>query len=131
MGFLEIIITTVVLIVVTAITQSRKNTKAQRKIQAPINVDDTDSTLSDTIDTSNPTTSSNTLITKSTPLHIDNTKAKPKVAHRAAAQGAKASQSPKNTQKTASDCEDDTTFDLRKAVIYSEILTPKFKEEDF
>ena len=62
---------------------------------------------------------------------MDNTKAKPKVSHRAAAQGVKASQSPKNTPKTASDSEDDTTFDLRKAVIYSEILTPKFKEEDF
>ena len=131
MGFLEIIITTVVLIVVTAITQSGKNTKAQRKIQAPINVDDTDSTLSNTIDTSNPATSSNALTTKIAPLRVDDTKAKTKAAHRAAAQGVKVSQSPKNTPKTASDCEDDTTFDLRKAVIYSEILTPKFKEEDF
>ena len=36
-------------------------------------------------------------------------------------------EAPKNTQKSS----DEEEFDLRKAVVYSEILTPKFKEEDF
>ena len=35
--------------------------------------------------------------------------------------------SPKITRKSTTEDE----FDLRKAVIYSEILTPKFKDEDF
>lgn len=35
--------------------------------------------------------------------------------------------SPKSTQNSTEEEE----FDLKKAVVYSEILTPKFKEEDF
>lgn len=37
----------------------------------------------------------------------------------------------KNGAKINSDDSDENTFDLRKAVIYSEILTPKFKDEEF
>lgn len=36
-----------------------------------------------------------------------------------------------NKAKINSDDSDENTFDLRKAVIYSEILTPKFKDEEF
>ncbi|MBQ4503579.1 MAG: hypothetical protein II986_07925 [Alistipes sp.] len=36
-----------------------------------------------------------------------------------------------NKTKINSDDSDENTFDLRKAVIYSEILTPKFKDEEF
>ena len=36
-----------------------------------------------------------------------------------------------NTPKTAPNTIDEEEFDLRKAVIYSEILTPKFNDEDF
>jgi hypothetical protein len=49
----------------------------------------------------------------------------------APAQSTTSRQKANNTPKNASKDEDDTVFDLRKAVIYSEILTPKFKEEDF
>ena len=40
-------------------------------------------------------------------------------------------QGQNNAPKTDSNEQDDNSFDLRKAVIYSEILTPKFKDEDF
>ena len=36
-----------------------------------------------------------------------------------------------NSPKIAPIEENDTEFDLRKAVIYAEILTPKFKNEEF
>lgn len=37
----------------------------------------------------------------------------------------------KNGAKITSNDSDENTFDLKKAVIYSEILTPKFKDEEF
>ena len=37
----------------------------------------------------------------------------------------------KNGAKISSNDSDENTFDLRKAVIYSEILPPKFKDEEF
>ena len=39
--------------------------------------------------------------------------------------------SAKEAPKTAQTGSEEEEFDLRKAVVYSEILTPKFKEEDF
>ena len=47
---------------------------------------------------------------------------------------AKPTNTPKkavNSPKIDSIAEDDTEFDLRKAVIYAEILAPKFKSEEF
>ena len=42
-----------------------------------------------------------------------------------------APKSAKEAPKTAQASSEEKEFDLRKAVVYSEILTPKFKEEDF
>lgn len=39
--------------------------------------------------------------------------------------------SAKEAPKTAQTGSEEEEFDLRKAVVHSEILTPKFKEEDF
>ena len=38
---------------------------------------------------------------------------------------------PVNTPKIDSNPTDGTEFDLRKAVIYAELMTPKFKDEEF
>lgn len=41
------------------------------------------------------------------------------------------SKKPVNTPKIDSNPTDDIEFDLRKAVIYAELMTPKFKDEEF
>ena len=45
--------------------------------------------------------------------------------------GSNSPQKGANNPKIAPNPIDEEDFDLRKAVIYAEILTPKFKDEDF
>ena len=128
---LEIIITTALLILVTIITQSGKKSKAKQKVQAPIDINDIDNTSSNDLSNVPPTTSSDTLTMIGTPLYTSAATKTPMTKSSAPAQSTASHQKANNTPKNASKDEDDTVFDLRKAVIYSEILTPKFKEEDF
>lgn len=128
---LEIIITTALLILVTIITQSGKKSKAKQKVQAPIDINDIDNTSSDTLSNIPPATSSDTLTIMGTPLYASTATKTPMTKSSTPAQSTTSRQKVNNTPKNASNDEDDTEFNLRKAVIYSEILTPKFKEEDF
>ena len=128
---LEIIITTALLILVTIITQSGKKSKTQQKVQAPIDINDIDNTSSDDLSNMTPTTSSDTLTMMGTPLCASTATKTPMTKSSTPAQSTTSRQKVNNTPKNASNDEDDTEFNLRKAVIYSEILTPKFKEEDF
>lgn len=128
---LEIIITTVLLILVTAITQSGKKSKAKQKAQPPINKGNIDTISSDDLGNIMPDTLSNTLTTMTTPVDTTSTTKGTAVKSVTPIQTPKTPQRAKNATKIASNDDDDTTFDLKKAVIYSEILTPKFKEEDF
>ena len=128
---LEIIITTVLLILVTAITQSGKKSKAKQKVQPPINKGNIDTISSDDLGSITPNTSSNTLTTMATPVDTISATKSTAVKSTTPIQTPKTPQRAKNAPKIASNDDDDTTFDLKKAVIYSEILTPKFKEEDF
>ena len=128
---LEIIITTALLILVTIITQSGKKYKTKQKVQAPIDINDIDNTSSNDLSNVIPATSSDTLTTLGTPLYASTATKTPMTKSSTPAQSTKSRQKANNTPKNASKDEDNTEFDLRKAVIYSEILTPKFKEEDF
>lgn len=128
---LEIIITTALLILVTIITQSGKKSKTQQKVQAPIDINDIDNTSSDDSSNMPPATSSDTLTMMGTPLYTSTATKTPMTKSSTPAQSTTSRQKANNTPKNTSKDEDDTEFDLRKAVIYSEILTPKFKEEDF
>ena len=128
---LEIIITTALLILVTIITQSGKKSKTQQKVQAPIDINDIDNTSSNDLSNVAPATSSDTLTMMGTPLYTSTATKTPMTKSSTPAHSTTSRQKANNTPKIASKDEDDTVFDLRKAVIYSEILTPKFKEEDF
>ena len=128
---LEIIITTALLILVTIITQSGKKSKTQQKVQAPIDINDIDNTSSNNFSNIAPTTSSDTFTMMGTPIYASTATKTPITKSSTPAQSTTSHQKANNTPKNASKDEDDTVFDLRKAVIYSEILTPKFKEEDF
>lgn len=128
---LEIIITTALLILVTIITQSGKKSKAKQKVQAPIDINDTDNTSSNDLSNTTPITSSDTLTMMGTPLYASTATKTPTTKSSTPVQSTTSHQKANNTPKNTSKDEDDTEFDLRKAVIYSEILTPKFKEEDF
>ena len=128
---LEIIITTALLILVTIITQSGKKSKAKQKVQAPIDINDTDNTSSNDLSNTTPITSSDTLTMIGTPLYASTATKTPMTKSSTPAQTTTSRQKANNTPKNASKDEDDAEFNLRKAVIYSEILTPKFKEEDF
>jgi hypothetical protein len=128
---LEIIITTALLILVTIITQSGKKYKTQQKVQAPIDINDIDNTSSDDLSNTPPATSSDTLTMIGTPLYASTATKTPMTKSSTPAQSTTSRQKTNNTPKNASKDEDDTEFDLRKAVIYSEILTPKFKDQDF
>lgn len=128
---LEIIITTALLILVTIITQSGKKSKTQQKVQAPIDINDIDNTSSDNLSNTPPATSSDTLTMMRTSLNASTATKTPMTKSSTPAQSTTSRQKANNTPKNASKDEDETVFDLRKAVIYSEILTPKFKEEDF
>ena len=128
---LEIIITTALLILVTIITQSGKKSKAKQKVQAPIDINDTNNTSSNDLSNMASTTSSDALTMMGTPLYASTATKTPMTKSSTPAQTTTSHQKANNTPKNTSKDEDDTEFDLRKAVIYSEILTPKFKEEDF
>jgi hypothetical protein len=128
---LEIIITTALLILVTIITQSGKKSKTQQKAQAPTDINDIDNTSSNDLTNIPPATSSDTSTMMGTPLYTSTATKTPMTKSSTPAQSTTSRQKVNNTPKNASKDEDDTKFDLRKAVIYSEILTPKFKKEDF
>lgn len=128
---LEIIITTALLILVTIITQSGKKSKTQQKVQAPTDINDIDNTSSNDLSDITTITSSDTLTMMGTPLYTSTATKTPMTKSSTPAQSTTSRQKTNNTPKNASKDEDDTEFNLRKAVIYSEILTPKFKEEDF
>ena len=128
---LEIIITTALLILVTIITQSGKKSKTKQKVQAPTDINDIDNTSSNDLSNITSTTSSDTLTMMGTPLYTSTATKTPMTKSSTPAQSTTSRQKANNTPKNASKDEDDTEFNLRKAVIYSEILTPKFKEEDF
>lgn len=128
---LEIIITTALLILVTIITQSGKKSNAKQKIQAPIDINDIDNTSSNDLSNTTPITSSDTLTMMGAPLYASTATKTPMTNSSTPVQNTTSHQKANNTPKNTSKDEDDTEFDLRKAVIYSEILTPKFKEEDF
>lgn len=128
---LETIITTALLILVTIITQSGKKSKAKQKVQAPIDINDIDNTSSNDLSNVTPTTSSDTLTTMGTPLYASTATKTSMTKSSTPAQSTTSRQKVNNAPKNASKDEGDTEFNLRKAVIYSEILTPKFKEEDF
>lgn len=104
------------IIAVVCIGKVINATKSQQTNTEDINRD----TLSIGLDKEESISSSK--VEESKPLSV-NTKAK----HTTAIAPKLAKEAPKTAQ-TGSEEEE---FDLRKAVVYSEILTPKFKEEDF
>ena len=68
----------------------------------------------------------NTIIPEHTPAQTPAPKkTKPK------AKRTNSSKKPVNTPKIDLNPTDDIEFDLRKAVIYAELMTPKFKDEEF
>lgn len=76
-------------------------------------------------------TSSNTLGTILTTDNSRTNTAKPKRRQTAASQMTNSPKKSISTPKIAPKQSDEDAFDLKKAVIYSEILTPKYKDEEF
>ena len=85
--------------------------------------------IADNIDNDN--TSSNTLDTILTTDNSRTNTAKPKRRQTAASQMTNSPKKSISTPKIAPEQSDEDAFDLKKAVIYSEILTPKYKDEEF
>ncbi|MBQ7310736.1 MAG: hypothetical protein IJW88_04325 [Alistipes sp.] len=132
MELLEIIITTVLILVVSIISQSGKKKQSKQTTQQTMDMDDRAVTSSNSVDNNTTSTSSNTLTMMGTPVPTGQPARRSKNKKQPTTHnGVIDPQRQNNAPKTDSNEQDDNSFDLRKAVIYSEILTPKFKDEDF
>ena len=130
MGIIEIIIIAAIFIVATIIKENNnaKKKKAIQQSAAQVDVD-----IISSIDLGTQQTIS-AVTHKSNTTHSSKKTTTPKKTQQATnplTQTPKGPKTPANTPKTAPNTINEEEFDLRKAVIYSEILSPKFKDEDF
>ena len=131
MDYLEIIVYAVILIIVTTFSQIVKGSKKTSNTQpADSKVNDL-ITSSNDIDTFTHSTSTFTFTTTSNSAMPGDYTGSNKKSKTAAPKVKTTAKSANNAPKTQSNSTDEDSFDLRKAVIYSEILNPKFKEEEF
>ena len=130
MGIIEIIIIVTIFIVATIIKENN-NAKKKKAIQQSAPQVDADTISS--IDLCKQQTIL-TVTPKSNTTHSGKKTATSKKTQQTTNSLTQTPKGPKtavNTPKTAPNTIDEEEFDLRKAVIYSEILTPKFNDEDF
>ena len=131
MDYLEIIVYAVILIIATTVSQIVKGSKKTSNTQPTDSKVDDLITSSNDIDTFTHNTSTFTFTTTSNGTMPGDYTGSNKKRKTAAPKVKTTAKSANNTPKTQSNGTDEDSFDLRKAVIYSEILNPKFKEEDF
>ena len=129
--YLEIIVTAAILIIATTFSQIVKGSKKTSNTQPTDNKVDDLITSSNDIDTFTHSTSTFTFTTTSDSAMPGDYTGSNKKRKTAAPKVKTTAKSANNAPKTQSNSTDEDSFDLRKAVIYSEILNPKFKEEDF
>ena len=129
--YLEIIVTAVILIITTTFSQIVKGSKKTSNTQPTDSKVDDLITSSNDIDTFTNSTSTFTFTTTSNSAMPGDYTGSNKKRKTAAPKVKTTAKSANNAPKTQSNGTDEDSFDLRKAVIYSEILNPKFKEEDF
>lgn len=126
------VIAAVIILIARTFNSQNKSAKQQPKkpqhIDTDINIDDISSDAIDNIKPAKPVSSAPAPVHTTMPGGgYPAAVVKPKAA---TAKPKSSVKTAKNTPKTAPNEADEDRFDLEKAVIYSEILTPKFKSED-
>ena len=116
----QIIVTTILIIAATAFSQLSKKKRAQQEVHIPEDDNNTHDISSDTLHKASQSHTP-TQVCKSPQTKAN----KPTPASQNSSQIANSAQNNDLNEPIQEE------FDLKKAVIYSEILSPKFKEEEF
>ena len=116
----QIIITTVIIIAATAFSQLGKKKRTKQETYVPIDEGNTEDISSDTLHK-----------ISHTPKQSQGFKSAQTKTKKAATIDQNSTQTANNTPNNDSNEATQEVFDLRKAVVYSEILSPKFKEEEY
>lgn len=126
MEFLEIVIMTGVLIFAMMVIQNKKPREQREKQQTELEVN-TEIISSNDISNSTPNIQPSNIETVYEEGGSCFNKAKPTIA---ASNKTNAPKSHSNRPKMEQNRADESEFDLKKAVVYSEILRPKFKDDE-
>lgn len=126
MEFLEIVIMTGVLIFAMMVIQNKKPREQREKQQTELE-DNTEIISSNDISNSTPNIQPSNIETVYEEGGSCFDKAKPTTA---ASKKTNTSKSHSNRPKMEQNRADESEFDLKKAVVYSEILRPKFKDDE-
>ena len=116
----QIIVTTILIIAATAFSQLSKKKRAQQEVHIPEDDNNTHDISSDTLHK-----------VSQSPIPTQVCKSPQTKANKPTPASQNRSQIANSAQNNDSNEATQEVFDLRKAVVYSEILSPKFKEEEY